>query len=317
MQLNKEVKKLIVSVVEELKAANQLFTEWLLNLANLFENEKTDVVEITALSIDDIIFENASEIFKNKQRPEAMLEIFQTAVSGIFLNNEVIIKKVIRENKQVFSQRNFKEEVTKEANAQHQLAVDDFLHLNKPAVLVNDDLFYGENKDDVLTTKYLVKHAGIILLSPFLKFFFKNLNLLEANQWKTKDAQYKAFHLLKFISTGLQQTPEYNLTLEKIICGVAIEEPIPLEIILSENEINESQSLLESVIEHWKAIKNTSVNGLREAFLQRDGKLECIEGNWRLYVEHKTQDILLNRIPWGYSYIKLPWMKDMLSITWQ
>ena len=190
------------------------------------------------------------------------------------------------------------------------------MHLNKPAVLVNDDLFYGENKDDVLTTKYLVKHAGIILLSPFLKFFFKNLNLLEANQWKTKDAQYKAFHLLKFISTGLQQTPEYNLTLEKIICGVAIEEPIPLEIILSENEINESQSLLESVIEHWKAIKNTSVNGLREAFLKRDGILTEKENGWLLQVERKTLDILMEDIPWGYSTIAFPWNSNLICIEW-
>ena len=140
--------------------------------------------------------------------------------------------------------------------------------------------------------------------------------MLNDKEWKNKDAQYKAVHLLKFLSTGKQEMFEYNLTLEKIMCGLAIEEPVPIDVLLEEYETNEAIQLLESVIEHWKALKNTSVNGLRESFLKRDGILTRNENGWLLQVERKTLDVLIDSIPWGYNTIAFSWSEDLIFVEW-
>jgi hypothetical protein len=63
-------------------------------------------------------------------------------------------------------------------------------------------------------------------------------------------------------------------------------------------------------------LKNTSVNGLRETFLKRDGILSRQENNWRLQVEQKTLDVLLDSIPWGFSTISLPWNGYLIFVEW-
>ncbi len=175
---------------------------------------------------------------------------------------------------------------------------------------------YLEGGAEPPDAKSPVKHAGIVLLGAFLNAFFTNLNLLNGAEWKSKDAQYRAVHLLKFLSTGEQQNPEFNLTLEKIICGINPDESLPVDVLLTEEETGEAQSLLESVIEHWKILKNTSVNGLRETFLKRDGLIQKKEADWLLQVERKTLDVLIDSIPWGYSTLHFPWTEQNLLVEW-
>ena len=50
--------------------------------------------------------------------------------------------------------------------------------------------------------------------------------------------------------------------------------------------------------------------------MQREGKLTRKPFDWLLQVEQKTLDILLGRLPWGLSMIKLPWMPEMLRVEW-
>jgi hypothetical protein len=79
---------------------------------------------------------------------------------------------------------------------------------------------------------------------------------------------------------------------------------------------DESETLLKAAIKHWSALKNTSPDGLREGFLQREGKLILNDFQDRLIVESKAQDVLLSYLPWGYSIFKLAWMKGALYIEW-
>jgi hypothetical protein len=52
--------------------------------------------------------------------------------------------------------------------------------------------------------------------------------------------------------------------------------------------------------------------------LQRDGLL--FNGDdftpWKITIERKGQDLLLDRLPWSYSIIKLPWIKGMINVEW-
>jgi Contractile injection system tape measure protein len=74
--------------------------------------------------------------------------------------------------------------------------------------------------------------------------------------------------------------------------------------------------VLTSVIEYWNIVGNTSVDGIRESFLQRKGKLMYKESGWILQVEQQPYDMLLQHLPWNISMIQLPWMKQMLQTEW-
>jgi hypothetical protein len=164
--------------------------------------------------------------------------------------------------------------------------------------------------------RYVIHHSGVILLAPFFKKFFDACGLLDRSEWKDKDAQYQAVHLLKYLTTGAKKTAEYSLILEKLICGIAVEEPIPLDVNLQVYQLDEARALLAAAIDHWKVLKNTSIDGLRETFLKRDGLITRKNDGWLLQVERKTLDVLLDSIPWGYSSVILPWNDYLIHVEW-
>lgn len=164
--------------------------------------------------------------------------------------------------------------------------------------------------------KYFIKEAGIVLLAPYFKLFFTELGLWQNDQWTGKEANYRAVHLLKYLSTGSQNLPEYTMVLEKILCSLPLDEPVPRDVLLSGKEITEAEGLLTDVIGNWKALKNTSVNGLREGFLRRAGLFIRQDRGWLLQVEKKTLDVLLEKIPWAYSTVRLPWNDYLIAVEW-
>jgi Contractile injection system tape measure protein len=110
---------------------------------------------------------------------------------------------------------------------------------------------------------------------------------------------------------------EYDLVLPKILCGLSYQEPVSTKSFHVSNAIKkETENMLNSVIEYWNILQNTSINGLRESFLKRDGKLSFNGGEWKLTVEQKPYDLLLDHLPWNFSMIKLPWMKHLLKTQW-
>jgi hypothetical protein len=106
------------------------------------------------------------------------------------------------------------------------------------------------------------------------------------------------------------------LPLNKLLCGRSLDKPVDRTAELTAAETDEADQLLQAVIEHWSALKRTSVDGLRASFLQRDGLLSETESHWLLQVELLGHDILLDRLPWGISMIKLSWMKKVLRVDW-
>ncbi|MCW3090726.1 MAG: hypothetical protein JWP81_1795 [Ferruginibacter sp.] len=177
-------------------------------------------------------------------------------------------------------------------------------------------LFSNNDAAETDIGKIIVRNAGIILLAPFFKQFFTTLGLLKGNDWMNTAAQVKAVYLLKYVSSGPGKHYEYHLVLEKLLCGMPVYMPIPQAPELSKEEINEADSLLRSVIEHWKVLKNTTINALRESFLKRDGIITARDNNWQLQIERKTMDVLLGSIPWGYATISLPWNQYIIFTEW-
>lgn len=163
-----------------------------------------------------------------------------------------------------------------------------------------------------------VKYAGLVLLNPFFRNFFNKLNLLDQEGGFVESAQLKAVKLLQFMASGRTDLPEHEEVLAKFLCGVSFEDPISRHVELSEKELEEATNVLQVAIDYWGALGKATPDGLREGFLQRDGKLEKMENGWKLYVEQKTIDILLGKLPmgWGLGTIRLPWLEELLFVEW-
>jgi hypothetical protein len=158
--------------------------------------------------------------------------------------------------------------------------------------------------------------AGLVILHPFLTDFFAALHLLEDKTFMDEAARHKAVHLLGYLGLGEEETDEPLLAFPKMLCGMQLSAPTQRTGNLTAEEREEAGQLLDTVIRYWTALKSTSPAGLRDSFLKRQGKLSRKDGNWQLDVEKKTLDVLLGKLPWGYSIVKLPWMKELLFVNW-
>jgi len=163
---------------------------------------------------------------------------------------------------------------------------------------------------------FFVDHAGLILLHPFLEYFFRDCGLLAKKHFRDENARNTAIHLLYYLATGKKNPPEHELLFHKFLCGMDPELPIPRKIPIRQSMLDEADQLLQSAIGHWKILKRTSPQGLREGFLLRKGKLILDDFQHRLIIEGNTIDVLLSGLPWGYGVVKLPWLKQPLIVDW-
>jgi len=163
----------------------------------------------------------------------------------------------------------------------------------------------------------VVSNAGLVLVHPFLRYFFEGLNLLDEElRFRSKSDAFKAVHLLQYIVTGNETTPETDLPLNKILCAIDITEPVPKNVGITEEEKHECLFLIKTVLERWEALKTTNPAALRETFLQREGILKKAGQSWNLTVERNSFDVMLERLPWSISLIKLPWCEQILYVEW-
>lgn len=164
----------------------------------------------------------------------------------------------------------------------------------------------------------LVSQAGLVLLHPFLPRFFKNTALVqEGDSQLAPSALERGAALLYFLATGREEPYEYELGLIKVLLGLHPEFPLPVGAgLVQPADGEEAETLLQSAIAHWGALRNTSVSGLRSTFLERQGLLRDEGDFWKLHVEQGPFDVLLDRLPWSIGIVRLPWMKEAVYTEW-
>ena len=161
-----------------------------------------------------------------------------------------------------------------------------------------------------------VRNAGIVILNNYIPMLFERLHFLEDRNFTNVENQKKAVQYLQYVVTGLTETEEAYLPLNKVLCGLSVTDSIPDTIEISETDKTIMQELLKAVISHWPEIGSTSIDGLRGNWLVRDGILVELTDKWELTVEKRAYDILINRSPFSFSIIKYPWMSKPLHVNW-
>ncbi|HEY0437171.1 MAG TPA: contractile injection system tape measure protein, partial [Phenylobacterium sp.] len=162
-----------------------------------------------------------------------------------------------------------------------------------------------------------VANAGLVLVGPFLRPLFTRLELTQGAAFVDDAAAERAAHLLQFVVDGREGVAEHEMVLNKLLCGLPLETPLDRAFQATERERETIEGLLTSLIGQWSILGRTSVAGLRESFLQRQGALTDADEAWRLLVEPRAFDMLIDRIPWGFSTLKLPWMAKVLHVDWR
>lgn len=292
LQLNHDNRSKIASTLPGFSEIVQVYKTWIETILQK-RNVALPDIERTDATLTDIVLEHVP-VWSEAGNSQLLQSVFEKSIFRIFSNiPEALVANIKNEWNEIKNQ-----------DVKPLTAIKSMEESISPA----DTIPTGE--------KYISKHAGAVLLAQFLRPFFQKLNLLDGISWKNKAAQYKGAQLVRFLCSGEQYTPEYSLVLEKLLCGIPLEEPVPLDTLLLPEEIDEALILLNAIIEHWQALRNTSVDGLRNSFLIRDGSLSRNHEHWLLQVEQKTMDVLLEKLPWGYSTITLPWNNYLIYVEW-
>jgi hypothetical protein len=165
--------------------------------------------------------------------------------------------------------------------------------------------------------KVYVQNAGIILLHPFLTVLFSRLEMTEKGKWVSEEVQLRAVHLLHHFADGKWEHEEPLLPLTKLLCGLGLQQPVPMQIEPLPAETEMVASMFQAVFQQWEKMKNSTVEGFRASFLQRNGTLYYKDDHWTLRVEQRGYDLLLQTLPWGIGTIRLPWMKEVMYVEWE
>ena len=163
----------------------------------------------------------------------------------------------------------------------------------------------------------LSQTSGLVIVTRHLPMLFQRLDLTVDGQFRDADAMHMALDAMHLIAFGNAPVKPYPRRLERVLCGIRADFPERPFVSAEDGQVELIESLLRSIIEQWSALGHTSPDGLRESFLRRDGVLRDTEADWRLAVDGKAYDMLLDRLPWPLSPIRLPWMERPLYVEWR
>ncbi len=164
---------------------------------------------------------------------------------------------------------------------------------------------------------FYLSNAGLVLVHPFIEPLMQHVGLIGDEIPFSLENRAQAAILLQYLVYASPALEESMLVLNKVLSGVYPESFVnPDGFEWSPSVKQECEDVLHSVIAHWEVLRNTSVDGLRETFLQREGKLTRRADSWLLQVDSRGVDVLMASLPWSIGIIKLPWMDRMLYVEW-
>lgn len=161
-----------------------------------------------------------------------------------------------------------------------------------------------------------VQDAGLVLIWPYLSTLFDKMGYLTEGTFTDMATQHKAVLLLHYLVYKQLPEDESPLVLAKILCGMHPAETVSVKTEIGEEWDEIRTGLWDAVKANWDKLRNTSIEGLIQSFVMREGILKSAPSAWHLNVERKTIDVLMSSLPWPISVIKLKWSKELLTVAW-
>ncbi len=246
-----------------------------------------------------------------------------TRVLSWFL--EISMDDAVRVYRLLLEMRNADDQYIKALWVKHFATGDIHQSAAKKAFL--KDLYTGKLRDMAVSKEQPAQaeksgaglecyNAGLVIVFPYLERLFETCGFTENGRFISEQTKKLAVQSLHLLATGESKADDGVLLLPKLICGFAPETYIEIKSELPEFIQQECKDLLDAVLGHWKALKSSSVDSLREHFLQRRGRLYIDADQVRIEVEESGIDILLNSLPWGFRHFKFPWSGFIIITDW-
>jgi len=239
---------------------------------------------------------------------EILVQILKTKEITDEESDEGYLKLESRQNEEAESDKSAKVEIIQEdktENKKKRLNDEPMENREEPSEETDNDQYY------------FIDNAGLVLLNwALLHRSFEQMGWIREEKIVDDLSRHKILIWMDYLVWGRRRIHEYGLLLNKILIGMHPADVADIHVSLTSKEKKAADELLKAVIEHWSVLKNTSIEGLRTAFLQRNGKLSNEEGGWQMHVESKGIDILIENLPWPYSIIKSSWMEKPLFTQW-
>lgn len=165
-----------------------------------------------------------------------------------------------------------------------------------------------------------VGNAGIVLLTPWFPRLFGMLGLLNEKQKDFKDMASRVraiFIIQRLVTFEEKEYKEKQLAFNRILVNCPFSEPLPVNMDLTEEELQAVESMLNGVKGNWTKVQNISIKGFQYNFIERSGQLEQKEEKWVLSVDPRSYDMLLDSVPWSYTKVRFPWLKKQIHVSWR
>lgn len=195
---------------------------------------------------------------------------------------------------------------------QHKLTMKPKKEVDKrkdPAFALTDDVA-------LLKDSIYIQNAGLVLINHYIPMLFERLGIIDSQKYFVDEKQLDAVHYLQYVAVGDSQTDEPYLALNKILCGIPLNQPIKNEISIPTEHKVLVEELIMAMIGYWPEIGSSSIDGFRGNWLIRNGLLIEYEDKWELTIEKRAYDLLIHKSPFTFSIIKYPWMKKPLYVQW-
>lgn len=180
----------------------------------------------------------------------------------------------------------------------------------------NYSQFGEENK---VPENLVISNAGLCLFSPWMPRLFAMFDYLDDNRRMFKDtaSQIRAVFLIQYLVRSEEnEHRETELMFNRLLVNLPMNIPLPRSLELTDNEKRIAQDMMDSVKTNWSKMRNTSLKGFQETFINRTGRLEQQDRKWVLTVDRRPYDILLNSLPWSFSQIRYSWMEKYIEVIW-
>ena len=163
-----------------------------------------------------------------------------------------------------------------------------------------------------------INNAGMVICAPYIPQLFQVLGLTKSNEFTSDLSMTKALDARTLLgywrSGGSQRT---STAINQIAVWCAHQHNFYHRYHPSEKEQMRANELLKAVINNWSKIGNMLVlKVFQNAFLQREGKLSMQRQQWRLQVEQRPHDLILQTLPWNIRMIKTSLMQEIINVEW-
>ncbi len=160
----------------------------------------------------------------------------------------------------------------------------------------------------------ILENCGLVIIHPFIQPLFRHLDILDQMNHITNMSL--AIQILHYAATGNTSFSSSEMRFEKLLCGLSMDQPVKTPVELSTAYKEEVDGLLANTITHWSALKQTSISGLRDQFLKRQGNIISNDSSFTVVFERRAIDVLLDTLPWSIGIITFPWKNTLIQVEW-